>query len=313
MKPPAFQLVRARSVGEALDALADRNTEAKVIAGGQSLMPLLNLRLARPERLIDINAVHELAELEIGPSVWRFGALVRHRTLETNETLKASLPILPRVASEIGHLAIRNRGTLGGTLAHADSAAELPALMVLLEADVNVASAGRGARRVPIGDFFMGPLTTALSEDELLTDVIVPRPVGVEWHGFFEYATRVGDFARVAALLKLRATGDADTSDVVALRCVLFGGDLGGIRCLEHSIEAGTLPPLSVAEVTRSQALLPSLAAHLADQLLHDRIASHETPSRMATHWARVVTARAAADLEANVASRRGEQNRRGG
>lgn len=306
MKPPSFQLTRATSVAECLDALASQDLETKVIAGGQSLMPLMNLRLARPERLVDINRIAELEGLDIGSRECRIGALVRHRTLETSSSLKTNLPIIPRVASHIGHLAIRNRGTLGGTLAHADAAAELPALMTLLEADLVVRSAAQGVRHVPIGTFFVAPLTTTLSEDELLTEVSIPRPTPFEWHGFFEYATRAGDFARVAALLKLQASGGDDLSEVLAIRYVLFGSEVGALRFLDQSTASGALPRLTLGHITRDETALPRLAAGLAEQILGTAADDPRSDGRLLRRWAQVVTARAASELVADVRDRGG-------
>lgn len=306
MKPPGFQLMRATSVAECLDALASLDLETKVIAGGQSLMPLMNLRLARPERLVDINGISELEGLDVGSSECRIGALVRHRTLETSYSLKADLPIVPRVVSHIGHLAIRNRGTLGGTLAHADAAAELPALMTLLEADLVVRSAARGARHVPIDGFFVAPLTTTLAEDELLTEISIPRPTPFEWHGFFEYATRAGDFARVAALLKLQASGCDDSSQVLSIRCVLFGNEVGALRSVDQSIASEELPHLTLGHITRDEAVLPRLAVGLTEQMLGTAADDPQSDSRLLRRWAQVVTARAGSDLLADVGARGG-------
>jgi CO/xanthine dehydrogenase FAD-binding subunit len=304
MKPPLFQLTHARSVDECVDLLADHDSDVKVIAGGQSLMPLLNLRLARPERLVDINKIPGLAEVDLGVDALRIGALARHRSLETSEALRSVLPIVPRVVAQIGHLAIRNRGSIGGSLAHGDSAAELPALMTLLEATIGVTSAARGRREVAIDDLFLGPLMTTLSDDELLTDVAIPWDAPFEAHGFFEHATRVGDFARVAALMKLRASGDEDTSQVTAVRFVLFGSELASLQFLDRAVADGTLPLLSLGDVTADPGGLAALARQLADEILDAD--EHRGDSAVLRRWARVASDRVVADLVADMATKRG-------
>ena len=205
MKPPPFAYVAATSVAEAVAALAAHDGEAKVIAGGQSLMPMLNFRLLAPAALVDINGIAELdfiAATDDGGL--KIGALTRHATLMTAPEVAAGYPVLAEAMRHVAHLAIRNRGTIGGSLSHADPAAELPMMAVLLDAALTLEGPG-GSRTVAAADFFDGALTTVLAEDELLTAVTLPPlPPGHGW-GFHEFAQRAGDFALAAAAATMTA------------------------------------------------------------------------------------------------------------
>jgi carbon-monoxide dehydrogenase medium subunit len=204
MKPPVFRYVAARSVKEALDQLGRSDGEGKVLAGGQSLTPMLNFRLARPSLLVDINRVPGLDEIQKDDGGLVIGALARHRAIETSAIVRERFPILTAAAEQIGHLAIRNRGTFGGSLAHADPAAEWPMLALLLDAELRSARPS-GARKIAARDFFVSVMTTALDPDEILTEVRLPgTPPHTGW-GFEELSRRHGDFAiaAVAALVTL--------------------------------------------------------------------------------------------------------------
>jgi len=213
VKPPPFEYHAPASLAEALDLLAQFGDEAKVLAGGQSLLPLLNLRLARPAHLIDINGLApELGHLDTWDGGLRIGALVRQRAAERADLVRQRTPLLADALPQIGHPQIRNRGTIGGSLAHADPAAELPAAMLALEATL-VARGPRGTRTLAAGDFFSGYLSTALEPDELLVEVRVPgRPAGASGAAFVEMTRRGGDFAicGAAALVTLNASGRCD-------------------------------------------------------------------------------------------------------
>jgi aerobic carbon-monoxide dehydrogenase medium subunit len=205
MKPAPFRYVRPQSLEEAVAALDQHGAEAKILAGGQSLLPLLNFRMLRPSVLIDINRIGALdyvAETEHGGV--RIGSLTRHFTLETSATIRERFPILENAVSHVAHLAIRNRGTIGGSLAHADPAAELPMMAVLLDASITVRALDR-MRTVPARDFFVGPLTTALEEDEIVTEVALPGLSPRTGWGFEEFTLRSGDFAfaAVGALIEI--------------------------------------------------------------------------------------------------------------
>jgi carbon-monoxide dehydrogenase medium subunit len=209
VKPARFDYVAAASSDEALAALAD--DEAKVLAGGQSLVPLLNMRLARPSLLVDVNRVPGLDRVEVDGTV-RIGALARQADVLTSPAA-AAVPVLAAALRHVGHPATRSRGTIGGSLAHADPASELAAVLLSLDGQV-VARSRTGERTIDAEAFFTGPFTTALRPDELLTDIVLP-PQGSRPFGFAELARRHGDFALAGAIVLLRPA-----------RLVLFG--LGG-------------------------------------------------------------------------------------
>jgi aerobic carbon-monoxide dehydrogenase medium subunit len=195
MKPPGFEYHRPDSLAEAVDVLARWGSEAAVLAGGQSLVPQLALRRARPAHLVDLQRLGELTTLERADGVLRIGAMVRHRQLEQN----GSVPrLMRRAARHIGSVEIRNRGTLGGSLAFADPAGEWPAVALAMDAVLVVASV-RGRRQIAAEDFLRGPHTTSLAADELLVEVRVPAD---ESRSGFAEATRrgVGDFALAGAV-----------------------------------------------------------------------------------------------------------------
>ena len=210
MKPPRFEYVAAGTVTEALEALA--GTEgARILAGGQSLVPLMNLRLARPTLLVDVNRVGALSDFEARNGTLRFGAMCRHRFLETDPLVREKAPILAETAGLIGHVGIRNRGTLGGSLAHADPVAELPALLVALGGHVIASSTG-GERAIPAAELFVGPFTISLEPEELLTAVEIPWHSEGDGGAFSEFARRHGDFATagVAVILHRDGSGTCD-------------------------------------------------------------------------------------------------------
>lgn len=198
MKPAPFDYVVPTTVVEAVGMLG-ADDEAKVIAGGQSLAPLLAMRLARPTVLVDVARL-PLARIAVDGGVIEIGALVRHRALETDPLLAQEAPLLPMAARHIGHVAIRNRGTLGGSVAHADPAAELPAVLVALDAEVVVQGAA-GVRAVRATDLFEGFFTTSLAPDELIVSVRVPRVRAADACAFEEWAPRHGDFATAGIAL----------------------------------------------------------------------------------------------------------------
>lgn len=199
MKPAPFEYRCADSVEEAVALLAAHRGDAKLIAGGQSLVPMLNFRVVRPAMLIDIGRLIELdyvRQAEGGGLV--VGALTRHRTLETSPLVERCFPIIPVAMRHVAHLAIRNRGTIGGSLAHADPAAELPMLALLLDATI-IARSTRGERALPAREFLVGALSNALSEDELVVRVDLPARAACAGWGFEEFARRAGDFALACA------------------------------------------------------------------------------------------------------------------
>jgi carbon-monoxide dehydrogenase medium subunit len=196
MKASAFSYARATSVTNALELLAEHGDGAKVLSGGQSLMPAMNLRLISPEWIVDIGEIAELRGIAVTGDVMRIGALTRHVDLLESPEIAAHAPLLTKAVAHIAHPAIRNRGTLGGSLAHADPASELSACMVALNATIVVRGQG-GERRVPATDFFIGIYETVLSAQELLVAVELPVAKKNSASFFHEYTRRHGDYAIV--------------------------------------------------------------------------------------------------------------------
>lgn len=204
MKPASFKYAAPESVGEALDLLAEHSHDGKVLAGGQSLVPLLNMRLARPHVLIDLNRVAGLDYIREDNGTVAIGAMTRQRTVERSPMVREKLPLLWEAIRFVGHPQIRNRGTVGGSLAHADPSAELPAVAVASGATL-VARSPRGERTLDAEEFFVSYLATALEPDELLTEVRFPVH-GHRGTAFLEVSRRHGDYALagVAAMVTVR-------------------------------------------------------------------------------------------------------------
>ena len=218
MKPATFEYVVVDSVMKAVTVLSEARGEAKILAGGQSLVPMLNFRLIRPAILVDINRIRELAFIEETGNTIRVGALTRHYELEISPVLAKHLPVVASAMTHVAHLAIRNRGTIGGSLSHADPAAELPMMALLLNARLHVVSS-KGERTVAALDFFRDALTVDLGEDEIVTEIHLPKlPPNTGW-GFEEVARRAGDFA-VAAVA---ATVTASDGKIEEVRIALTG------------------------------------------------------------------------------------------
>ena len=231
MKPAPFAYHRAHSVGEAVALLAELGDEAKILAGGLSLVPMMNFRLARPSALIDVTRVQGLSYLRTDGDSLRIGALTTHRTVETSRdpAVISNFGVLPRSAHWIGHYPIRSRGTFGGSIAHADPASEWCLLAVLLGAQVVLTGPG-GRRDVPAAEFFQGYYTTVASPDEMITELWFPCP---EPHAVLtEFAPRQGDFAVVAAAVALDVRGGVCRSGRVVL---------GGVGPQPVQVESGVL------------------------------------------------------------------------
>ena len=218
MKPVRFEYLAPRTVDEAVELLASRGDgEPKVLAGGQSLVPTMNMRLARPTCLIDLNGIDDLRGISDHDGEWRIGAMTRHSTVEDSQALRGAMPLVHAAVAHIGYRQIRNRGTVGGSVCHADPAAEWPMLVRVLRADLDVVGPG-GARTIAADDFFQGNFTSVLDDDEILTAVrfrVPPAPYG--W-GFSEFAKRRGDFAiaAVGGLLPVSAGAIINASLVAA-------------------------------------------------------------------------------------------------
>ncbi len=202
MKPAPFAYHRPATLDEALTLLAEHGGEAKPLAGGQSLIPAMNFRLARPAVLVDLNRVAELGYVRAGRDGLQIGAMTRQRAVERSEAVRSAAPLLAEAMPFIAHPQIRNRGTVGGSLAHADPAAELPAVMLALEARFR-ARGPQGERWIPAGEFFTGILETALGPDELLLEVVVPKSPARTGYAFAELARRRGDYALVGVAARV--------------------------------------------------------------------------------------------------------------
>jgi CO/xanthine dehydrogenase FAD-binding subunit len=201
VKPPPFDYVRPSSLAEATAALAGAGEDAKVLAGGQSLVPMLNFRLARPTVLVDVTRVPELTGIREDGEELVLGAAVRQHAAAQSPSVRSACPLVASAIEQIGHVQIRARGTVGGSIAHADPAAELGAAAIALDARMQVASV-RGAREVAARDFFVGPYMTALEPDEILVEVRFPR-TGATRTAFAEIAHRSGDFALAGVAVAL--------------------------------------------------------------------------------------------------------------
>jgi len=216
MKPPQFDYVAPTTVDEMLTVLAASPETTTLLAGGQSLEPLLNMRLAQPELVVDLNRVSGLDLIEERDGQMRIGPMVRQRTLETNDSVGERVPLLVEATRHIAHLAIRSRGTVGGSLSHADPAAELPAVVLALRARMIVRQVSGDERSVPAGEFFLGPLTTAVQPGEFLSRIDVSIPAdGTGW-AFLEVTRTHGAFALVgaAALVRLGPNRRIETADL---------------------------------------------------------------------------------------------------
>ena len=216
MKPAAFEYRRPDSLDQALELLSEHGDEAKVLAGGQSLVPTMNFRLAQPAFVIDINRLGDLAFIRENHGGLRIGAMTRQRALERSPLIAQLAPLVHEAVPYIAHIQIRNRGTVGGSIAHADPAAELPALMVALDARMRVQNQS-GERWIAADDFFVGLLETALSPEEMLVEIELPPPAGS--HAFVEFARRHGDYALVgvAARIELNAQGSCQSAKIVLM------------------------------------------------------------------------------------------------
>jgi aerobic carbon-monoxide dehydrogenase medium subunit len=252
VRPAPFEYFAPRSVEEALDLLARHGEDAKLLAGGQSLVPMMNMRLVRPAVVVDLNRAAALGAMRADVGGLRLGALVRQHALERDQRIAAAAPLLAEAAPLIGHLQTRARGTVGGSLAHADPAAELPACMIALDAVFHVRSA-RAARTVPAREFFRGLLATALVPDELLAEIELPaRPGPRAGHGFAEVARRHGDFALVGACAVL---GLDEAGACRHARLVVFGAGDGPHLARATAALIGEAPaPSRLAEVGRAAA-----------------------------------------------------------
>lgn len=294
MKPPRFDYFDPTSVDEAIALLREQGEEAKLLAGGQSLVPLLNFRLARPKSLIDLNGVAGLAYIEARDGGLAIGAMTRQRAVERSPLVAERCPLLAEAVPLIGHFQIRNRGTVGGSIAHADPAAELPAVVSALDGQL-VVRGPAGERVVEPDGFFTGYLTTSLAPGELLAEVRLPATRPRTGHAFIEVSRRHGDFALVgvAALVTL---------------------DAGGV-CTGAAIALTGVGPAPVRARAAEQALVGARPEKKAFEEAARRVREAVTPdadlhasAEYRTHVSGVLTQRA---LERATARITGDQDRR--
>jgi carbon-monoxide dehydrogenase medium subunit len=232
MKLPLFDYAAPKSVAEAIALLGARDGNAKVLAGGQSLMPILAFRLASPELLVDLKHVQGLDRIEIGDTGVRLGAKVRWVDIEQDERLAVAHPLLAEAIKHVAHYQIRNRGTVGGSVAHADPAAEMPGITVTCEAEITIVG-GNGSRIEKAADFFTGPLQTTLASDELITELRLPFwPAARRW-SFLEFSRRRGDFA-LAGVALFYDRRHRRLRPAVPPRCRRGGTQRQADQCREH-------------------------------------------------------------------------------
>jgi aerobic carbon-monoxide dehydrogenase medium subunit len=281
MKASAFAYARATDVGNALQLLAAHGDKAKLLSGGQSLMPAMNLRLISPELIVDISEIAELRGIAVKGSVLAIGALTRHVDVMRSPDIAAHAPLLAQAVAHVAHPAIRNRGTIGGSLAHADPAAEMPACMLALNATIIVRGPG-GERRIAAKDFFTGIYETALTPQDLLISVELPLAPKNSAHFFCEFARRHGDYAIVG----LAAQAIVEAGAFVDLRIALFAvGDRPVLA------EAATM--LVGVEVTPE--LLSEASLALGEEL--DPQDDQQASAAMRRHLAKTLLARGASAL----------------
>jgi carbon-monoxide dehydrogenase medium subunit len=281
MKAAAFAYARAKSVDDALQLLAAHGDRAKVLSGGQSLMPAMNLRLISPELIVDIGGISELRGIVVQGDILRIGALTRHVDIQRSPEIAAYAPLLAEAIAHVAHPAIRNRGTLGGSLAHADPAAELPACMLALDATIVVLGTG-GEQRIAAVDFSQGIFQTALSVDELLVAVELPIAQKNGLHYFHEFARRHGDYA----IAGLAAYAAIEAGVFTKLRPAFFAvGD--------RPLLAGAADRL--INVTVTPKLLSQVSSAVGDEL--DPEDDQQASANMRRHLAQVLFTRCVATM----------------
>ena len=215
MKPPAFHYEKPSSVDELLDALTHHGEDARILAGGQSLVPMMNFRLVSPEVLIDINGLSELDYIRRDGDTLSIGALTRHSALNESPLVAELCPLLAEAYKHVAHVTIRNRGTIGGNLSHADPSSEIPAVCLCLESTM-IVRGKKETREVSAGEFFLGALETAIQPDEFLAEIRIPvRKPGTGW-AFEEVSPRQGDFATTAVAVTLHVDGGVCRSAAIA-------------------------------------------------------------------------------------------------
>jgi carbon-monoxide dehydrogenase medium subunit len=273
MIPASFDYVRAGSADEALAVLAEHGDEAKILAGGHSLLPLMKLRLASPSVIVDVGPVRELSYIRDGAGYVAVGALTRHCDVQRSALLQAEVPLIPHVAGLVGDPQVRHRGTIGGSIAHGDPASDLPAAVLALGATLVISGPG-GTREVPAGDFFVGFLETAIAPDELLTEIRLPKMGGAAW-SYQKFNQRAQDWA------------------IVGVAAV--GAQAGGGIALVNM--AATPVRASAVEQAIASGAIAANAANVASTGL-DPPADLNASSEFRRHLATVLVRRALEDIE---------------
>ena len=256
MKPSPFEYSAPTTLDEALALLQEHGEDARPLAGGQSLVPLLSLRLARPSHLVDLAGISELGTIVVEGDHLVIGAMVRERSAERHGDVRRLAPLLAQALPLIGHPAIRSRGTIGGSLSHADPAAELPAVALLLDADLVAQSSARGTRTITAADFFIGFFTTALEPDEILTEVRIQRPPPGTGSAIEEVARRHGDFAMVGAAAVVRL----EDGKIADARVALTGVSGVPVRATEAETVLEGAEPTEEAFATAAEEAAKSLS-----------------------------------------------------
>jgi CO/xanthine dehydrogenase FAD-binding subunit len=286
VKPPPFAYVAPRSLDDALDALSLADETTKILAGGQSLIPLLNMRLASPKRLVDLGRVKELAHVTERDGGYAIGAMTRQSALERDDRIAHDVPLLAEAIRWVGHPQIRNRGTLGGSIAHGDPAAELPAVAVCLDARLTI-QGPRGTRTLDARDLYLGYLATTLAPDEILTDVWFPKAAPHTGHAWLEFARRHGDYAIVGVGVAVTLAAN----QIAEARIVLTGVDGTPVRAsAAESLLVG-------ASVDEQHQIQPSALAPALDALRAaiDPATDVQATAEYRRHLAGVLTERALA------------------
>lgn len=278
MKAPKFSFVRPESLDQALRLLDQHGDDARILAGGQSLMPTLNMRLSRPEILIDINRLTDLQGISVADGMVRIGALTRHAEVKSSAIVAEHLPLIAEAMPHVAHVAIRNRGTFGGSIALADPAAEMPACILALEATLVVESVD-GQREIPAADYFLGLYETARADNEILIEIRLPVAKPGEVSVFKELARRHGDFAIAGVACQAKFDGDV----VTEARLVYFGSE---DRPTLATGAAAAIKGKKWGDESRD-AVLDALAGDL------DPMSNLDGSSEMKLHLQRVLTGRA--------------------
>ncbi|HZP88453.1 MAG TPA: xanthine dehydrogenase family protein subunit M [Burkholderiales bacterium] len=271
MKPAAFDYVRPANLSEALQALARYGSKGKILAGGQSLVPMMNLRLVRPEVVIDINRLPALDHIRVEGGELLIGALARHSALYDSPIIAQHFPLMSEAYRHVAHKPIRNRGTLGGNVSHADPASEMPAVLLAGDAML-LASSSNTQRRIAAKDFFQGPLQTALKTDELLTEIRIPVAPAGRGYAFEEEATRKGDFALAAVAVLLDVSGGACAKAAIAVAGM--GDCATRLREVESSLAGKLINDDAIVQAARTakQSVTPIASYHADVEFKRDLV-----------------------------------------